>query len=355
MTTGRIDRGGVTVRATTRQLYVANVWSRVASRILVRLGAFTARTFAELERQAEALDWPEYLAGNVPVGFRVTARKSALYHTGAVAERLAAMLGRTPLRASEVSSSGVLVIVRVNHDRFTVSIDSSGEPLHRRGWRLDGAEAPMRETLAAAMLAACEWDGSVPLVDPVCGSGTLPIEAALLARNMAPGANRDFAFMRWPSFEPGTWASVREEVRRAVRPGLAVSIVASDRDLDALDATISNAARAGVGTDIEVRQSAVSELAPPVGSAPGLLAGNPPYGQRLGAGADLRPLYRAIGRAARERFPGWTVGLLIADRALSRATGLDLHVAFRSVNGGIPVWLVRTTPPQPGAELSTKT
>ncbi|MCX7620818.1 MAG: class I SAM-dependent RNA methyltransferase [Acidimicrobiales bacterium] len=342
--TGRIDRGGVTFRATTRQLYAANLWSRVSGRILVRLGAFTARTFASLERQAEELNWPDYVGGADPVGFRVTARKSALYHTGAVAERLAQLLGKQPLRASEaIRNRGLLVVVRIDHDRVTISIDSSGAPLHQRGWRLDGAKAPMRETLAAAILAAAGWDGTRPLVDPFCGSGTLPIEAALLARNLAPGANREFAFTRWPSFEPGTWASVREEARLAARAKAGIPIVAADRDMDALDATITNAARAGVSTDLEVRQSQVSELSPPTGSSPGLFASNPPYGRRLSGGTDLRRLYRAIGRVAHDRFPGWSVGLLVANRALGQATGLNLDVAFRSVNGGVPVWFLQST------------
>jgi putative N6-adenine-specific DNA methylase len=241
--TGRPGRGVVPFLAPVRGLYAANLRSRTASRVLVRAARFHAATFSDLERGATTVEWASFLAPDTGAAFRVSSTRSRLYHTGAVAERLAAAVDATgPARQ--------LVVVRVDHDVVTISIDASGDLLHRRGWRLDGGKAPLRETLAAALLAAAGWDARVALVDPLCGSGTIAVEAAQVARNLAPGWNRQFAFEHWPSFEPGTWASVRGEAAALVRPAAGVPVVASDRDEGAVAATRANAERAGVGDDV---------------------------------------------------------------------------------------------------------
>jgi putative N6-adenine-specific DNA methylase len=317
--------GGVAFRATVRELYAANLWLRTANRVLVRVGSFRATTFAELEHGVEAVDWSPYLAGGADV--RVTSRGSRLYHAGAVQERVAALLGAGDQR----------VHVRVDRDQVVLSVDASGDHLHRRGWRLATAKAPLRETLAAALLAAT-WDAAVPLVDPFCGSGTIPIEAALLARGVPPGAGRPFAFQTWPSFQPGTWASVTGAARASARPQAGVAIVAADRDAGAVRATRENAERAGVAADIEVRRSTVSELAPPPG--PGWLLTNPPYGDRVQAG---RALYGALGKVLHDRCRGWHLGLLVEDSTLAALTAVELHERLRTTNGGIPVRLLTGT------------
>jgi 23S rRNA G2445 N2-methylase RlmL len=174
-------------------------------------------------------------------------------------------------------------------------------------------------------------------VDPFCGSGTIPIEAALLARRLAPGSGRGFAFQRWPSFEPGTWASVAGQAEEAVRPAAGVAIVARDRDPGAVEATIANAARAGVAADIDAGRDVVSELRPPGGAAgPGWLVTNPPYGRRV-RGGDRRDLFARLGQVIAGRLPDWTVGLLVDDPAVAGHTGLALSTAWPSTNGGIPV------------------
>src|SRR5262249_6616991 len=148
-------------------------------------------------------------------------------------------------------------------DDCTISTDSSGPLLHRRGYRVDGGKAPLRETLAAALLLAGEWDGTTPVVDPFCGSGTIPIEAALLARRMPPGWNRRFAFERWPSFDPAGYAAVRAALAREIRDRVPAPIIGSDRDRGAIDASITNSERARVTGDIEWRHHALSAIAPP--------------------------------------------------------------------------------------------
>jgi putative N6-adenine-specific DNA methylase len=317
--------GGVAFRATTRQLYVANLGLRTANRVLVRVAAFRADSFADFERGIERVDWDAYLAPDAGVRVRATSHASALFHTGAVEERVLDYLG----------PGDQLVLVRLEHDRVTVSVDTSGEHLHRRGWRLATAKAPVRETLAAALLLACRWDGSVPLVDPLAGSGTIAVEAALLARRRAPGLGRSFAVQAWPSFEPGTWASAVGAARAAERDPT-VAVVATDRDAGAVRAARDNAERAGVAGDVEVRQAAVSDLALP--AEPGWVVTNPPYGERVGAG---RALYGALGHAVATRGGApWRIGLLVADPALARATGLALTERLRTTNGGIPVHLL---------------
>ena len=344
----RAFRGGVEFTATDRQLYAANLWLRTATRVVVRVARFTAGTFAELEAQLAAVPWYQWTApGTMPV-VRVASTASRLYHTDAIAERVVAASGSGP-------EPGGLVVVRLVHDRVTVSVDSSGPPLHQRGWRLDGAGAPLRDTLAAAIVLASGWDRSAPLVDPLCGSGTIAIEAALLAAGRPPGRGRRFAFQDWPTFAPGTWASVTATVPadQATPPAQegtppaagedrpatdgAARIVASDRDRPAVAVARANASRAGVADAVAFSARSLSSVVAP-GDAPGWILTNPPYGKRVGR--DPRALYAQLGEVARHRFEGWTVALLVADVGAARASGLPLHPQLRTVNGGIPVHLL---------------
>ncbi len=331
----RAEKGGVSCHLTTRQLYAANATLRCATRVLVRAAGFTARSFADLERRIAEVDWSAWLDDGTTTSFRVTTRRSRLWHAGAVEERFASQLHGAGTRAP-----AQLVVVRAVADRFTVSIDSSGDPLHRRGWRLDQAKAPLRETVAAGILLAAGWDPSTPLVDPMCGSGTIAIEAAMLASGLAPGAGRSFAFQGWPSFQPGTWASVAGQLRSRVVPPVG-RILASDRDAGAVEAATANAVRAGVADRIAFRQASVSDLQPADPSdPPGLLATNPPWGGRLSAGGDLRNLYATLGRVAGLQLPGWSIGLLVADRALARQVRPGLSETLSLELGGRRAWLL---------------
>ncbi len=257
----RPHKGSVVTDLTTRQLYAANRHLRCATRVLVRVAGFTARTFADLERRLGEVDWSPWLSNEAQPTYRVTSRGSQLRHTGAIEERFAAALG-----TGHADGPGQLVVVRVSRDRFTISVDSSGAPLHERGWRQATAKAPLRESVAAALLLAAGWDPATPLVDPMCGSGTIPIEAALLAAGRAPGGGRDFAFRRWPCFEPGTWASVTATADSPVAP--TPVILGADRDAGAVESARSNAERAGVADLVEFRQAPVSDLEAPGGGPP---------------------------------------------------------------------------------------
>ena len=226
----RTGKGSISADLTTRQLYAANLFLRSATRVLVRVARFTVRSFADLERWIREVDWDPWIGPEDRPRVRVTTRHSKLWHDGAVAERFTSVLGPGSEEGREQ-----LVVVRAVDDRFTVSVDSSGAPLHERGWRQATARAPLRESVAAALLTAARWDPTTPLVDPLCGSGTIAIEAALRATGSAPAGQRDLAFQSWPGFEPGTWASVTAEAdRRVSEAGAVPSIVAADRDAGAI-------------------------------------------------------------------------------------------------------------------------
>ncbi len=352
-----VTEGGVTFTADDRALLRCNLRLRSVSRVIVRVAQFRATAFSELERLAKSVQWEEFVAAGDTVKLRVTCKKSKLYHSDAVAQRV---MGAITSRVKGVKAAtnaadedesddtdtgpAQLFVVRFVRDVCTISADSSGELLHRRGYRQATAKAPMRETLAAAMLLALGYDGSTPLVDPMCGSGTIPIEGALIARHLAPGLGRTFRCEHWPDAgkRPGAEA-VREKARalgiaRAPQP-----ILASDRDRGAAEATLANAERAGVEGDLRIFQRALSSIEVP--ETPGLLLVNPPYGGRVGESEDLRNLYAQLGNIARERCRGWTIALLSADRALERQVGLEFREVLVFRNGGIPVRLVAAQVP----------
>ena len=333
---GATEPGGVAFTATTRQLYAANLALRTASRIVVRLAEFPARAFYELERKARRVPWDAALAPGMAARFRVSSRKSRLYHLDGIAQRLAAVAGGPEDAGADDEAQ--LFLVRVLRDVVTISADSSGALLHRRGYRLATAKAPLRETLAAAMLLGAGDREDWAFADPFCGAGTLPIEAALLRRRIAPGLFRSFGFERWPGFDAATWHALREEARLRVLPRAGVPILGSDRDAGAIDAARANAERAGVAEDVSFTQRPFSSVAPPAGT--GLLASNPPYGIRVGDRRGLGDLYRAFGALAGEQWAGWSVALLSADAGLLAETGLRFSVRWSSNNGGIPVHLV---------------
>ena len=350
----RGEVGGIEFHGTLRDLYRANLHLRTASRILVRLGEFYTAAFSELRKKAGRLPWEHYLAPGQPVALRVTCHKSKLYHSDAVAERVAGAiadrLGQASLFTTKrgddetvettrrvVSTHAQLIVVRLMRDKCTISMDSSGALLHQRGYRLATAKAPLRETLAAGMLFASGWDKASPFLDPFCGSGTIAIEAALMARNIAPGRARRFSFMDWPNFDAALWQSV---LAVETRPGASLpAIIASDRDAGAIEAAQANAAHADVADSIVFSRHAISAIEPP--SSPGWVVTNPPYGVRISGNKDLRNLYAQFGNVLRAKCPGWHVAMLSGSAQLQKSMGLKFDDGVPLVNGGLKVRLVR--------------
>lgn len=326
-------------------IYRLNLHLRTASRILVRLGQFNAAAFSELHKKAVRLPWSNYLQPGQPVTIRVSTQHSRLYHKKGIAERVSLSISEA-LGRPVVSSQGAeedqgdtqLIVVRLFRNICSISIDSSGAHLHRRGYRQAVAKAPLRENLAAAIVIASGWKGRVPLVDPFCGSGTIPIEAALIAAGRPPGLQRRFAFEDWPVFSPGTWQRLKDAVSASVTGGMPV-IAGSDRDAGAIKAAEANAGRAGVGGLVRWSRQSISELELP--GDPGWIITNPPYGERVGGGPDLRNLYARTGSVWRERAGMWHIYLLSSSPKWTGQLGLPCHETARFDNGGIAVRLVR--------------
>jgi putative N6-adenine-specific DNA methylase len=339
------EPGGVVFKGDLAGLYRTNLHLRTASRILARLGNFFRATdFPELQQRLSRLPWERFIHPGQPVSLRVTCHKSKLHHSGTVARSaslaLAERLGKaSPVLKPDDESEGdaQLVVIRIADDICTVSVDSSGALLHKRGYRQAVAKAPLRETLAAGLLLASGWDKASPLIDPFCGSGTIPIEAALLALGIPPGIKRRFAFMDWPGYDDGLWQATTKAWHRAETAP--PPILAADRDAGAIKMAQANAARAGVSEFIDFKCQAVSYLEPP--AARGWVVTNPPYGLRVSAGRDLRDLYAQFGNVLRAQCPGWNLAILSSDPILLGQLHFNLEPSLSLVNGGIRVRLAR--------------
>ncbi len=339
----QVIHGGVMLAGDEAVLYGANLRLRSVSRMLLRLGQFVARDFAALRREIAALDWRRYAAYPTRVRVSATAHRSRLYHTGAIEERCLAALADGGIHRPDAPGEFELaVFLRAEQDVFTVSIDTSGELLHRRGWRIEGGEAPLRETLAAGMclLAGYSKARPMPLRDPTCGSGTLVIEAALLASRRAPGRLRSFAFQRWPSYREAQFRALcrqAEADEQPLEPGL---LGGSDICESAVLLARRNAERAGVADFVRFECLDVKKARLPAGPA-GLVLCNPPYGKRVDASPlshrNLRQLYQDVGRYARSA-AGWHLGILATHPLLARAAARRTASVPLS-NGGLRVAL----------------
>lgn len=350
ITPGEVEAAGVSFTASRRDLLRANMWLRTASRIIVRLDSFEARDFSTLEKRAKLVPWADVMRAGAQVQLRVTCRKSRLYHSDAVAERLARAIeakiagSRVELRATneeedagEDATIPQLIVVRLDRDKCTISADSSGALLHRRGWRKAIAKAPLRETLAATLISASGWDTKSPMVDPFAGSGTIAIEAALRARNLAPGIARSFSVVNWPGTHSGMLTLLRKEAHSVATGKAGIPIIASDRDAGACAAMLSNAERAGVERDVEIVQRSVSETDLAAIGERGWVITNPPYGVRVSGGNDLRSLYQRVGDVMRAGGSNWHITMLAAEHALVAQMKLPTKVLIKTTNGGLPV------------------
>lgn len=347
---------GVAFDADWRALATANLWLRTATRVLVRVASFRATSFRELEQRARRVDWTRVVAPGEAAALRVTCRKSRLWHSDAVAQRVHAAVAHVlgaavPLAAAaddeddgDDAPRAQRLVVRVAHDVVTISADASGAPLHKRGWRTALAKAPMRETLAAACLLAAGYDPAapVPFVDPLCGAGTLAIEAALLATGRAPGRWRRFAWERWAGAPPSLLSRTIRDTGADGRATCAVPIVARDRDPGAVRMARENAERAGVEAIVQVAQGELRALAPVADE--GLWVSNAPWGRRVGGDADLTGLFATIGALATGAFRAWRVAVLAADEAHLRAMRVAWTPVLRTRAGGIQVVLAGLEP-----------
>ena len=329
--------GGVICRGDWPEVWRANLEMRGASRVLVRVAEFRAFHLAQLDKRARKVAWGEVLRPDVPVRVEATCRKSKIYHAGAAAQRVERAIAEE-LGAPLAKDAEIVVKVRIEDDLVSVSLDSSGEGLHKRGHKTAVGKAPMRETMAALFLRACGYRGGESVVDPMCGSGTFPIEAAEIAAGLQAGRGRNFAFERLAGFDAGAVQALRRDGPERV-PG--VPFFGFDRDQGAVRMAEANAARAGVAEWARFACQPVSALEPPEGAVPGLVIANPPYGGRIGDRKLLFALYGSFGEVLRQRFRGWRVGVITSDGGLAKAMGLPFEAGPPVAHGGLSVKLYR--------------
>ena len=332
--------GGVTVKGNWRDAWRANLEVRGANKVLARITTFRVSHLDQLEKLARGVAWADVMRPDVAFRVEATCKASKIYHSGAAAQRIERAI-RDKLGAPLSDDAAVTIMARIESDHCTISVDTSGELLHKRGFKVAVNKAPMRETMAALFLRQCGYVGTEPVVDPMCGSGTFVIEAAEIAAGLKPGRERPFAFEQLVTFDAAVWAEMRATAPRA---GTTLRFYGSDRDAGAIDMSRANAARAGVADITEFKQHAVSDLVPPLGQ-PGLVIVNPPFGDRIGDKSKLQALYRAMGHTFLAKFSGWRVGLITTETALARATGLPFKPQGAPVaNGGLRVTLYVTDP-----------
>lgn len=323
------ERGGIAFTGSQELMARVNLRARTLTRVLMRLDHFKALSFPELYNKCRRLDWARFLSPGTAVSVQAACHASRLMHSGrverAVADAVADRLGGDPVPGTE--QGGQQVFVRIDRDMVSLSLDSSGDRLDRRGYRLHPGHAPLRETIAAALLLWAGWEGETPLMVPMCGAGTLAIEAAWIAMHRAPNLSRRFPFQAWPSIPAKRWKRALDKAG-AMQRGTTVPILASDLDAAVLEAARANAAEAGALEAVTFTQADVRTLEPV--AAHGLIVCNPPYGLRLGHDG----LYAEIGRLLQERFAGWRRIVLVPDAQSERVLRLPVRGRMAFSHGG---------------------
>ncbi|OAI46250.1 hypothetical protein AYO44_11755 [Planctomycetaceae bacterium SCGC AG-212-F19] len=340
-------RGGVGFAGDKALLYRANLWLRTAVRVLQPILQARVASPDELYEAVRTIDWAKYLTPEHTLAVDSNVRDSRITHSkyaalrvkDAICDQFVERCGRRP--SVDVETPLVGLNLHIYRDEAVLSLDSSGESLHKRGYRPILTRAPLNEALAAALILLTGWRGETPFADPLCGSGTLPIEAAWIALRRPPGLTRKrFGFMGWMDFDVALWTDIRDDARRGVRKELPAPIVGSDIRGDAIAFCVSRASAAGVGHLLRFEGKDVRDFRPPDGP-PGVIVCNPPYGERIGEEHELRPLYRSLGEVFSERCPGWRVFVFTGNGALARQIKLPVAERLHLFNGKIPCQLLR--------------
>ena len=341
-------------RARSRRLIAQCLWSRTASRVLAPLGTFPAATPEELYAGVASIDWSEHVAPTGTIAIDFGGASSGITHThfgalktkDAIVDQFRARSGERP--SVELDQPNVRIDVRLDRDRATLSLDLSGDSLHRRAYRARGVAAPLKENLAAAMLLRSAWPAiaaaSGEFVDPMCGSGTLVIEAALMALDIAPGSLRSyFGFVGWRGHDRALWQALLEEAqaRRQAGASRRITLRGYDSDAAAVRAANENVERAKLRNHVHIERRELAELTRVSQSPTGLLATNPPYGERIGDQQRLQALYETLGQKLREHFEGWNAAVLTGNPPLAKAIGVNARRTHTLYNGRLECRLLR--------------
>ena len=315
--------GGVAFQGRLPDMYRANLELRTATRILMRIARFNASNFRQLERHLAKIPWELYISAATDINVSATAIHSRLYHTSAIADRIRDAIYERVGRADQAHSVAIAnkavqnLLVRVVDDGFVLSLDSSGAPLYKRGLKENVGMAPLRETLAAAALLWAGYTGREPLMDPMCGSGTFSLEAALIFGRIPPGRHRDFAFMDWPAFKTRQWQHLKKERSMESVPLTVPNIFASDIDPEACASLTSVVQQYDLSGAVSVLEGDFFDLKPGQFSRkPGIVILNPPYGVRLGSITHARKRYTEIAAKLSRDYQKWHIAVFLPDRGL---------------------------------------
>lgn len=342
--TPHVTAGGVTISGNWTDVWRANIALRGASKVLARIGEFRAFHLAQLDKRSRKFPWGETLTPGLKVKVEVsTNKKSKIYHAGAAEERIERAISEEFGAQIVVSKQDADIVIKTRIDRNNVilSVNTSGEGLHKRGYKQAMGKAPMRETMAALCLRGCGYKGHEPVLDPMCGSGTFLIEAAEMSLGLLPGRSRTFAFEKLATYDVEKVEALK---KNDTGQGGTPHFYGSDRNVKVIEFAKENAARAGVGELCAFSPKPLSALERPDGP-PGLVIVNPPYGARVGKKKDLFALYNSFGAVMQEKFQGWRVGMVTSDTNLAQATNLPWLPTDAPINhGGLRVKLFRTEP-----------
>jgi putative N6-adenine-specific DNA methylase len=331
--------GGVSFSGDLPLCYRANLESRIASRVLWRVGHARYRSEHDIHDAVQALDWPRLFDVRRSIRVNVSAIhspvKSLDFVTLSVKDAVCDVFRATRGRRPDVNTAqpDVRIHVFLTRDESIFYLDTSGEALFKRGWRVEGGEAPLRENLAAGILRLTGWTSPLPLYDPMCGSGTFLIEAAMIALDAAPGAKRVFAFEKLENFDARQWGAIRNKALARCKPVQPLSIFGSDKSGKILAAARENLLSAGVGEAIHLKQMDILDGAPPAEA--GIVVMNPPYGERLADPEALAAFYPKLGDALKQRFSGWIAYILSADQRLPKLIRLQPSKRTPLYNGAL--------------------
>lgn len=342
----RPDFTGVHFSGDRTLLYQVNLWARTVFRVLVTLREFPCPNADRLYTEVQKIDWQQYIQPHNTLAVNATGGNRQLNHThftalqvkNAIIDQQRRQFGQ---RSSvDTENPDLLINVHIYQDRCILSLDSSGGSLHRRGYRPAMGLAPLKETLAAALLDMAEWEPDLPFLDPLCGSGTLPLEASLKALNIAPGLFRpEFAFEKWPDFDQPLWTQLLDEAEESQISQLKAPIMGSDKDSDILEQARINAQQCRLSDQITFTQTDIKNLEAPADQ--GMIICNPPYGERLGDAAELGDFYKLLGDVFKQRFKGWTAFVLTGNKELAKRVGLKAARRIPVYNGSIPCTLLK--------------
>jgi putative N6-adenine-specific DNA methylase len=337
---------GVAFRGDLELLYRVNLWARLPFRILIKLGEFECSDDLQLYEGIQQIDWSRYLTPEMTLAVTVTGKNTQLNHSHYTAIQVKRAITEQQVRQFGERSNvdtvepDLRVVAHIEDDLCSVSLDSSGGSLHRRGYRAAVGEAPLKESLAAALVKMSGWTPDLAFVDPLCGSGTLPLEAAMQALKIAPGVFRDrFGFEGWLDFDRALFDRLLQAAEAGEQQELKATIIGSDRNGDVIEQARANARSSGLESYISFVRRELADVEAP--SDRGILMCNPPYGERLGADADLAAFYKLLGDVLKQRFKGWTAYVLSGNKQLAKSIGLRSAERTTVYNGNLACQLMK--------------